>query len=417
MTSGSDVRMYAVQQAVFLLEVARNGTILETNNLFNEYMAYQEGQLSNKHIRLLFNEEEGLPFGLLRALKTGQGWHGAVPVMNAFGDQLYAQLTLTPVIEEANRPPTKFICVGYDITAQRRQKSNLLSMIKQERVYTRELEEAKADLEQKVEEKVHEIKDSIRYSERIQKAMLPETMLVRQNLPKGYDMALMYFPRDIVSGDFYWAGQFGGEPVVAVGDGTGHGIPGAFMSILGINAVSKFVEERGITSPASLLNEIDLDLRMKLNQSHDDEAGSVQDSIDMVVLRFLLHGRVEYASAMSPLYHVNTKNGMNTLHGTKRPLGGTLYNTNLAFEQHRLQLEPGDTLYLMSDGYVTQLGERKGRLRPFGRKNMRALMEDIQQIADLKERLSVMEGMIKQYRGTQPQTDDLVVMAIRYKGE
>jgi PAS domain S-box-containing protein len=420
--SGMYEQVYAVHRSILVFEVDHQAHFLYTNLLFCQYTGYDPEELADQHINILLRDVQAeLPYSMLRTLLEQQTWTGQLKVRTKQGNIFWMNLTITPFFAHGESLPYKFVCVGFDITNQKRQKENLQMMIRQEKEYVYELEEAKSELEQKVEEKVNEIRDSIRYSERIQKTMMPDNEELRENVPRQFEVGLLYKPRDIVSGDFYWAGRFNFENILVAGDATGHGIPGAFMSILGIGSVSKLVEERGLTNPSSILTQVDQDLRTTLKQEQTSD-NNLEDSIEMVVCKMKNPEEennhvIQLSAAMLTNFFVN-KEGVTDIRGNRRPLGGTLYGRDIEFENQEVQFQPGDTLYMLSDGYPTQLGDKSKNFKPMGKKRFRELLKEVDSIPTLEERMASLDFFLKEWIGiNNTQTDDIMILAIRYLGE
>jgi PAS domain S-box-containing protein len=415
--SGIYEQIYALQNSVFLLEFDYQGEVVYVNQLLARFLGYPPGELVGKSVGHIYGGGQRLPLSLVRSALNGEVWDGSIHVRGAKGQSFWLNMTITPIQSKHSNLSYKYICVGFDITNQKRQKENLLEMIRQEKHYVSELVESKKELEKKVDEKVNELKDSIRYSERIQQALMPTQDRLQKMMPGHFEVAMLYKPRDIVSGDFYWAGTHNHQSIFIVGDGTGHGIPGAFMSILGIGSLVKLVEERGITNPCSILNQLDLDLRGTLNQENpkDSTERVLQDSIEMVVLNIPESGNtVKLSSAMLDAVLVSDQ-GFEIFKGIRRPLGGTLYRPDLDFINETVTFEPGATLYLFSDGYHSQIGDKSRNFRQLGKKRFRELLQDVNELPTLDERISVLDYYLKQWSGiTTSQTDDILVMAIRY---
>lgn len=217
------------------------------------------------------------------------------------------------------------------------------------------------DQKNEIEEKNRDITDSIQYARRIQTALLPG----KNNLLKTFPGAFLYFrPKDIVSGDFYWLHENERYRFIAVGDCTGHGVPGALMSVLGLNLLAEIVENKRVEEPADILNE----LRSGIIYAFDREGKSSEhkDGMDISIVRIAKNERVfTYSAANNPVYHL-TAEGLQELRGDRQPVG---YAHDMrAFAQHSVTYSPGDTIVLFTDGFADQFGGPKGKkfmYRPF----------------------------------------------------
>jgi serine phosphatase RsbU (regulator of sigma subunit) len=247
------------------------------------------------------------------------------------------------------------------------------------------------------------ITDSIEYAEKIQRAILPSLELFTDKL----DHFVLFKPRDIVSGDFYWVEEVNGCFVLITADCTGHGVPGAFMSMLGISFLNEIVLNKGILRPEEILNT----LREKVIKALKQEPGSVlKDGMDMTVcLLDPIKGKLLYSGANNPLIHI--RNGVETyLKGDKMPVA--IHEIQVPFTLHELDLQPGDTFYTFSDGYADQFGGP--HQKKFLLKNLRELLLNIQDKSML-EQGTILDRTFETYRMDLEQIDDVVVVGIRHQ--
>lgn len=420
MRSGYYDQLRAIQHSALMIELDFVGEVQYANLLMLDYLGVDSdtGTESIGLRNLIENRSLKLPKGLVLSMVRGNVWRGTLDLKSGHGSLVSFEATITPVMDEDSNYPIKYVIVGFDVTRQKRQKENLMKMMKQEQGYIAELEVAKRQLEAKVDEKIREIKDSITYSERIQTALMPAPARLQDMLPAGFEAAVLFKPRDQVSGDFFWAGAHQDRHLLAVGDATGHGIPGAFLSILGLGALARQVEERGNTNPGQLLHALDEFLLNTLGMQSAPGQVSVQDTIEMGIVEMLPNsGLITYSSAMLSAFLVNSEEGLLDLRGARRPLGGTLHDRTLPFTSQTIEMKPGDTLYLFSDGYHTQLGDQKNDHKPIGKRRFRNLVRDVGDIQSLPDRLSVLEVLLRQWMGpVQAQSDDIIIIALRYKG-
>lgn len=411
--SGFYEQLTALQNSALIVEINANGELLYLNLLMCEFLGICEKDTKNLNLeQLRENFRLNLSRQMFSCLLRGESWKGVVELGAVQQQARYLQMTITPVCESRSWRPYKFVCIGFDVTNQRRQKQNLARMMQLEKKYIQQLEQTKINLEKQVYEQVEEIKDSVNYSKRIQNALMPKEKTLSKSLPAQYELAMIFQPLDVVSGDFYWSGKNAGKTALALGDCTGHGVPGAFMSILGITSLAKWVEERGVTDPAEILTRVDDDLLNTLNQEENvDREEFVQDSIEMSVCMLDdKPGKISIASAMISAFLLD-KEDVSEIKGTRRPLGGTLYDRSIPFETQEISMEQGDTLFLTSDGFYTQLGEQN---KPMGRKRFRQTLREIRDVTSLKDQMQLLKIFLKEWRGmfSQP-NDDVCVIAIK----
>jgi serine phosphatase RsbU (regulator of sigma subunit) len=248
------------------------------------------------------------------------------------------------------------------------------------------------------------ILDSIRYAERIQAAILPPSNILKEFLS---DHFIIFKPRDIVSGDYYWAREKDNKLLIAVADCTGHGVPGGFLSMLGISSMNEIVNRSKELNPGKILEQLREVVITSLHQTGTrDEA---QDGIEIALCVIDLKKRsVEYSGANRPLYLVRG-GAVEHFRPDRMPIG--IYEQEPApFTTHTIQLNKGDSIYLFSDGYVDQLG---GPLRKtFRAINFRKLLLKIQEQSMEKQRAVLMEKMAS-WQGEVEQIDDVLVLGIR----
>jgi serine phosphatase RsbU (regulator of sigma subunit) len=257
-----------------------------------------------------------------------------------------------------------------------------------------------------VEEKQREILDSIHYAKRIQSALLTSNAYIRKYLD---DFFILYKPKDIVSGDFYWALQHEGSLYVAVADCTGHGVPGAFMSMIGINLLGQIIAERKCTNPGLILDILREEIIRNLNGEHATEES--RDGIDMVLLRLdLATKRLEFAGANNSVYILNADTQeLKEYKGNKMPVGKHTESID-SFTKQTVQLKTGDRIYAFTDGYPDQFGGPKGKKFKY-----RQLEELIAKNAALPmdKQWTLLDTAFEEWRGKLEQVDDVCIVGIR----
>jgi serine phosphatase RsbU (regulator of sigma subunit) len=252
--------------------------------------------------------------------------------------------------------------------------------------------------------------DSIRYAQTIQQAILP----IKSYIDKHFEWFVIYEPKDIVSGDFYWFDHFEYEKrsVFAVVDCTGHGVPGAFMSMIGNRLLIEAVKEKGICNPVQILDEIDSALRAALMQ----EETSNNDGMDMCVcsIEYLSDTKckVDFAGAKRPIFYSDGKNGIQHIKGTIRGIGGKKRIREKAlksFEGHSMVLQKGDVVYLTSDGFFDLQSPNR---KKFGRSNFIELLEQNHE-KNLNLQKDLIMDALHIHKGSEYQIDDITILGIR----
>jgi serine phosphatase RsbU (regulator of sigma subunit)/tetratricopeptide (TPR) repeat protein len=254
-----------------------------------------------------------------------------------------------------------------------------------------------------IEEKQKEILDSIQYARRIQRAVITSDEYIARYLPEYFTL---YKPKDIVSGDFYWALHQNNRFYLLTGDCTGHGVPGAFMSLLMISILNEIVIERGVASPDLILNEARKSIIKALNPGGHEEA---KDGMDCTLCVFDLGARkLEYAAANSNFYLV--RNGELMLFpGDKMPVGKSPKDDE-SFTLRTAALQPGDAVYTLTDGMADQFGGPKGKKFKYKQLQELILRNVTTPMGSQKQ---VLEETIEEWRGPLEQVDDILVIGIR----
>ncbi len=252
-----------------------------------------------------------------------------------------------------------------------------------------------------------DILDSLRYARRIQRAILPPNEVFADALT---DYFVLYIAKDIVSGDFYWCKRVNNRFYFAVVDCTGHGVPGAFMSIVGYNALNRAITESELNSPAEILDELDRIVTQTLHK--DDSDSSIRDGMDLTLACLDLNtNELQVASAMNPFYLV--QNGELIKHrGDRYPIG-TVFRLNFdGYQNYVFQLQKGDCFYASSDGILDQFGANNGRTSKFKHTRYREMISTMKEIPMEAQKDQVIQR-IADWRGELPQTDDICMIGIR----
>jgi len=254
----------------------------------------------------------------------------------------------------------------------------------------------------------NEIVESINYAQRIQSAMLPPDSYFSELLN---DYFILYKPRDIVSGDFYWIKQVKQYIVLVVADCTGHGVPGAFMSMLGMSNLNEIVQRREITQAKEILNELRKQIKHSLRQQGDRD--DPKDGIDMALCVLDMENmKLQYAGANIPFYLIRDVRGkpvLKEIKADRMPLG-YYQSEDVSFVNHDLKLEKGDAFYMFSDGFIDQKGGKEEK--KFLSKNFKKLLLKIgdQPMPNQKD---ILEETLSDWMGDTSLIDDILVIGVR----
>ena len=256
-----------------------------------------------------------------------------------------------------------------------------------------------------VESKNKEITDSITYAQRIQKAIIPSNERMKSSLPASF---VFYRPKDIVAGDFYWLKVIDHLRYFAVADCTGHGVPGAMVSIVCNNALNRSVLEFGLREPAEILEKTRDLVVEEFNENRQD--GLVKDGMDISFCCLDPNTKeLRWAGANNPLWILRSgAEEMEVLEADKQPIGR--YDHNQPFQSHYVKLEEGDTIYLFSDGFPDQFGGPKGKKYYYSRFKKFLIGIGNEDLETQKEKL---ETELDSWKGSLEQLDDVCVMGVR----
>lgn len=268
-----------------------------------------------------------------------------------------------------------------------------------------------------------EITDSISYAKRIQKAILPPDHMVERLLPSSF---ILYIPKDVVSGDFYWLEERNGLVMFAAVDCTGHGVPGAMMSVIGMNLLNQAVKEKGLTVPADILQHLDTGVTDTLRQYSGAE--SVKDGMDLSLCTFNSKTlELQFAGAFNNLWLVRRnaaalasslpagsagvyKEDLLELKADKFPIGSNLDGVADTYTNHSLHLQKGDCIYLYSDGFADQFGGPKGK--KFKYNALKDLLISVHDLSPALQRERLAQAFAA-WKGNLEQVDDILVIGVK----
>jgi ligand-binding sensor domain-containing protein/serine phosphatase RsbU (regulator of sigma subunit) len=260
---------------------------------------------------------------------------------------------------------------------------------------------------EEIQHKNDEITDSIKYAKNIQEALLPSLKKTEQTLE---DCFILYLPKDIVSGDFFWHSDHNNTQFIAAADCTGHGVPGAFMSIVGNNLLNEIINQKNISEPGKILLELHKGVKEALNQNHNE--GQRRDGMDIALCAIRKkRGAVEYAGANRPLWiYRKEKNELEIIKPTKYPIGGLELEETRIYANHTVAVYPGDTLFIFSDGFADQFGGPRGK--KFMLSSMQKLILENINLPMQTQKTNIQKAF-KDWKDSLEQVDDVLVIGIR----
>lgn len=369
------------ENSLDLITRLEGDSISYINPVIEEYTGKQPADFLNKKV-----QEADIDRSIL------DGWLKIVEEVNATNEKASAELDFSsemgkrvmhinaiPEFDESNKLESVLV-VSHDITERKM-------------------------IELEIQNKNKKITESINYAKRIQNAILPNSRVISKALPDSF---ILYKPRDVVSGDFPWFVQIKDEIFIAAVDCTGHGVPGALLSLIGYFLLNDIVRSRKVTEPGKILDLLDEGVTTTLRQ---DEDSTTKDGMDIALCKINMTKReVEYAGAHRPLY-VMKKGVMEEVKGNKFPIGGGIFKNQTNFTNTKFKLDAGDSIYFSSDGFPDQFGGTDGR--KFGPKRVREIIERMH-TSPMQEAMLTFDQEWEGWRGETKQTDDVLLIGIKF---
>jgi serine phosphatase RsbU (regulator of sigma subunit) len=269
-------------------------------------------------------------------------------------------------------------------------------------VYLKSKEHAELQIQQQKDQLDYQhsqITESITYARGLQEAILPVNL--KEFLPNSF---ALYKPKDVVSGDFFWADRVGENIYVAAADCTGHGVPGAMVSMVGNNGLNKCVIELGLQKPGEILDH----LSVFIEETFSKTKKNTQDGMDIALCRVeLKKGMLDYAGANNQLYFI--RNGeLHELDADKQPIGKFI--NRKPFRNQSIEIKSGDCIYIFTDGYADQFGGPMGK--KFKYKALKKLLIDNHH-EEMDRQMEILDGTIETWRGGLDQVDDICVVGFK----
>lgn len=278
---------------------------------------------------------------------------------------------------------------------------SIRGILKKEEQMTNEIIQSK----EIIEAKNKDITDSIIYAKRIQEAILPSVDHIREQLKDSF---VLFLPRDIVSGDFYWYTDHADRVYIAAVDCTGHGVPGAFMSMIGNTLLNEIINQKDVRDPGKALDLLDAGIRKALKQNDDNP--ETRDGMDLALVSLCKHFKdLTFSGAFRPLLHIRG-NEMTEHRANRFPIGGGNAYVKTPFSTTKVELQAGDLIYLFSDGYPDQIGG-EGDKKFMTRRFKELIMEH--KNLPMTQQEKILLKSLQDWQGEHEQMDDILVIGIR----
>jgi PAS domain S-box-containing protein len=316
-------------------------------------------------------------------------------------NEKWYQTTLTPILDQRENVK-HLIAIDTDITKLKQYEDEL----EQQQKDAEHQKNLAVNRKEELEERQIEIYDSIRYAKRIQTAIMPKVKQIQRDF---YDSFVLFLPKDIVSGDFYWYHRINNKYFIAAVDCTGHGVPGAFMSIIGTYLLNSIIIHNGITDPAEILRQLNRKIKIALKTDNHSQTSDGMDLALVVIDK--TEKTLEFSSALRPMYLFNGGNFIE-VKGDKTPITSSISGTSIAsFTNHRYSFNEGDLFYIFSDGIIDQFGGKVGK--KFLTKRFKQLLFEINPLS-MKEQKDIIKRAFDEWKGEYEQVDDVLVMGVRF---
>jgi len=261
---------------------------------------------------------------------------------------------------------------------------------------------------QEIEQQNALITDSIDYAKNIQELILPDQNKIQHIFPDSF---ILYKPKSVVSGDFYWMNKVGDKLICAVTDCTGHGVPGAFMSLLGSNMLENVVNKRNVVQPSKILDALNKEVvsRMATQENIDD----IKHGMDIAVISIdTTTNQLQYSGAHNPIYIVRGSE-LIEIKADKMTIGFDNKQNSIVYTNQTAELKKGDMIYLFTDGFPDQIGGPKRK--KFFYSPFRSLLSSVSALDPAAQLKKINDAHVEWLNGGQfEQTDDILVMGIRY---
>lgn len=413
---------FALDTAAIVAITDVKGKITYVNDKFCEISQYSHEELIGQDHCILSSGHHSASYirKMWVTIAKGQVWRNEFKNQAKDGTHYWVDTTIVPFLNEKGKP-YMYLTIRFDISNQKRLEEDLRSYqtLLEEKVVARtlELENERNRVKEMNEELVAQneliadtnknITDSIEYAVKIQEATLPRIDKIKDVLP---DLFILYKPRDIVSGDFYWFSVVEEQIIIAAVDCTGHGVPGAFMSMIGNQLLHDIVNGQGVTEPHQILNKLNTRVRIALKQDELDN----QDGMDMTLCVIdKKKQQLSFSGAKNSLAYI-TNNALEDIRGDRTSIGGFQRSDFQSFTSHTLAIEnASQTFYMFSDGYQDQMGGKRGR--KFMRRNLYEVFQHIH-TQPMQIQQQALDNAFNEWKGDGfEQLDDVLVMGFRVR--
>ncbi len=409
--------MNALDNSAIVSITDMRGKIIKVNEAFCKVSGYKENELIGADHRIVNSGHHSKQFWvqMWQTISKGEAWRSEVCNRAKDGSLYWIDAVINPIYNEKGKID-QYLSIRYLITQRKEAEQTVIAQntaLQSNLEEVTMLKEASEHSHEELQKLLKNVTDSINYAKRIQKAIIPR----ETELKKHLDCFVFFRPKDIVSGDFYWFADKGDKKIVAVADCTGHGVSGAFMTMIANNILNQIVHNHEFHAPDEILNIMPILLEKTLLHSE----GKIRDGMDIGIVSIYLEdektSKVEYAGAKTPLYYVKNRN-FEEIKPDRVAIGGAIKD-DFAYQKHELLFEtnlrdlenPQDlTLYLFSDGYQDQFGgDRNRKFMSVNFKNLLSMMGN----RPMEDQKQILIEAFETWKGENRQTDDVLVVGIK----
>ncbi|MEA2042225.1 MAG: PAS domain S-box protein [Bacteroidota bacterium] len=380
--------MVIEQSPVAILFTNLEGNIQYVNSAFSEITGYSSEEVINKNPKILNSGKTPHKTftGMWNTVKAGEIWNGEFINHTKTGKEFIEKAVISP-IKDADNKITGYVGIKNNITKLK--------------ITEKRLQKSREELEFKHKQ----LTGSINYANLIQQGLLTSKGLISKYLSEYF---LIFKPKDVVSGDFYYINKLGDHLIFTVADCTGHGVAGAFLSVLGITYIHEIVNYETTNDPGTALNI--LRNRFKRTAKNFGQVRNVGLDIALCTLNTKTNV-LQYAGAYNPMYIIR-KGKLIEYKATRNPIGN--YPKETPFKNHNIQLEVNDQIYLFSDGYPDQFGDPI--LRKINKKRFKDILLDNSSLPMARQKENL-ESFLNQWQGKEEQVDDITVLGLKVSFE
>lgn len=404
------------KDAIYISTV--EGEFVDINPAGLKMFGYSKDDISSLKVSNLYVDKHARKLLIEELSSKGVVKDYELDLIKKDGKTILNCIITTLVVKDEKRKIVGYQGIIKDVTAKKNAEKALFRSLRELDQANKELNYLNFNLEEKVLERTAELKaekekveyqnkeitESIQYARRIQASILPTDTKIKS----GFDSIFIYYsPKDIVSGDFYWFEKKDDISYLAIVDCTGHGVPGAFMSIIGYTQLNDIINQSEHKDVGQILKELDLRVQSALNQ---EDTSNSKDGMELGILSYDPKKRIlSYAGAMRPLYFVR-EGELEILKGDKFSVGG-VSNREKQFTTHNIRLKDGDMAYLFSDGYPDQFGGPNSK--KFMTKNVGKMVKHISNLS-IENQHEIVVNSITDWMGNEEQIDDILIAGIRF---